>query len=104
MAKSKYVTFEDLVRFHQEVIAPDLDRRMDARLDARLSPIVQQLTALDDKIDRGLAAVRGELADTRADMLTHFDILYTRLDRMATEHDALDGVVKRLETRVTVLE
>jgi hypothetical protein len=100
MAKSKYVTFEDLVRFHREVIAPDLDRRM----DGRLSPIIRHLLALDEKMDAMRDELKGDIAVTRNQMLTNFDGVYAKLDLLAVEFDATKGGLRRVEERLATLE
>ena len=106
---SEYVTFDDLVRFHKEVIAPDLD----ARLDARLAPIAEQLSSLDarsmrmadelmhlrSRLDTGLNWLYDEIVDTRRDMLSHFDRIYKKFDDVASEMDSSKGALLRVEDR-----
>lgn len=59
-----------LTRFHREVIVPDLDRR-----DERLGTVEQKLD----------------------EVLTHFDAIYHRFDRLESEYQALASAVGRLE-------
>ena len=58
-----------LTRFHREVIVPDLDRR-----DERLARVEHQL----------------------GEVLTHFDAIYQRFDRMETDCRALVSAVTRI--------
>ena len=53
-----------LARFHREVALPDITRIVDERVDGAVSTI-------------------------RNEMLTHFDGVYQRLDRLETEFQAL---------------
>jgi chromosome segregation ATPase len=62
-----------LTRFHREVIAPDLDRR-----DEKLGTVEQKLD----------------------DVLTHFDAIYHRFDRLESEYQALAAAVGRLERQM----
>jgi hypothetical protein len=78
VAKSKYVTFEDLVRFHREVIAPDL-------------------AALEERVYERMHTYH-------LDVLDHFDHVYKRLDSMAVELTATKGGLQPLESRVDRLE
>lgn len=110
---SKYVTFDDLVRFHKEVIAPDLDARMDAKLasleerldakfdakldaklDARLAPLATKRDV--DDIRTLLAAVTVSLQGT---MEAGFHAVSEEAARNKREViDHFDGVYTRLET------
>ena len=106
---SEYVTFEDLVRFHREVIAPDLD----ARLEARLGPITEQLASVDarsmrlldevmhlrHRLETGMNWLYDEIVDTRRDANTHFDRLYKRLDSISSDFDASKAGLRRVEER-----
>jgi hypothetical protein len=62
-----------LTRFHREVVMPDVERIVDSRLGERI----------------------GSLRD---EMLTQFDGVSKRLDRLESEHYALSAAVRRLET------
>jgi chromosome segregation ATPase len=86
MAKSNYVTFEDLVRFHQEVIAPDLDRRMDERL-----------ASMEDRFE-------ARMRTYHLDVLDHFDRIYKRFDSIAVEYTAWKAGLKRVEERLDTIE
>jgi len=153
---SEYVTFDDLVRFHKEVIAPDLDARMDARMasidgrmtsidarmssmDARISSMDGRMTSMDARFDRidtrleqmdrrhdqtdarldrlitamvsmefrmqeGFNTVHDEIVQTRRDMFTNFDQLWTRFERISADFDPLRQGLRDAETRVTRLE
>lgn len=72
---SEYVTFEDLVRFHREVIAPDLD----ARMDARLAPIARQIEGVETRLGG-------------------------RIDSLDAKVDALDAKVGSLDAKVGSLD
>jgi predicted nucleic acid-binding Zn-ribbon protein len=64
-----------LTRFHQEVLVPDIERIFEERL----------------------APFRGEV-------LSHFDAIYRRFDRLEDESVALKGGLLRLEERMAALE
>ncbi len=66
--------FAVLLRFHREIALPDIERTIRDPLDARIS-------ALDDR------------------MLTNFDAVYARFDRLEAEHASLKAAVRRLEER-----
>ena len=60
-----------LTQFHREVVVPDIERivgRVDLKVDA-----------------------------LRDEMLSHFDAVYGRFDRLESEYQALSAAVKRLE-------
>lgn len=102
--KSKYVTFEDLVRFHQEVIAPDLDARLDAKLDAKLDarfgPLAREIFALQDKMD----SIDEKVDRHHLVVLDRFDHVYSRLDEISVEYTALKGGLQRVEKRLSKLD
>lgn len=64
-----------LVRFHREVVLPDVER-----------------------------VVESAIGGFRDEMLTHFDALYKRLDRLESEYQALTAAVRGLEERVASLD
>lgn len=66
-----------LTRFHREVVLPDIDSRIGA-------------------LSREL---RGEISGLRNEMLSHFDAVYKRFDRLESEYQALSAAVARLEAR-----
>jgi hypothetical protein len=66
-----------LMRFHREVVVPDIERIVDDRI----------------------GSVDGRVAGLRNETLTHFDEVYKRFDRLETEYQALSAAVKRLERR-----
>ena len=129
---SKYVTFDDLVRFHKEVIAPDLDARMDAKLasleerldtkldaklDARLAPLATKrdvddirtllaavTVSLQGTMEAGFHAMSEEAAQNKREVIDHFDGVYTRLETMAQEYTALNGGLRRVEKRLSKLD
>jgi hypothetical protein len=69
-----------LMRFHREVVIPDMQRLEDR---------------LEDRISQRIAELRDET-------LTHFDAVYKRFDRLETEHHALSAAVRRREFRANV--
>ncbi len=74
--------FGVLKRFHREVALPDMERigeRIESRLDAKISSL-------------------------RNEMLSNFDAVFQRLDRLESEYAALKAAVERLEVRVERLE
>jgi chromosome segregation ATPase len=60
-----------------------------------LDEVVHGRKAVEDRID----GVAGEVAGLRREMLSHFDAVYARFDRLETEYHALASVVDRLEKR-----
>lgn len=64
-----------LTRFHREVVLPDIERIVDIKVDA-----------------------------LRDDMNAHFDEIYTRLDFLRGEYDAVVAGIKRLEQRMDRLD
>ncbi len=64
------VTWSDLVRFHREMLVPDIERV----LDARLAPIYRRFDDVD----------------------SHFDAIYQRLDRVESQIQSLSAAVKRV--------
>jgi hypothetical protein len=58
--------WQTLIRFHREVIAPDLARIVDEELDLKLKPF-------------------------QRDVNRHFDALYKRLDRIDSEIQSLNA-------------
>ena len=71
--------WDTLMRFHHEVIIPDIERIVGERIDARILPL-------------------------RDEMLTNFDHVYTRFDRLESEVVETNAALKRVEERVTALE
>ena len=69
--------WQTLVRFHREVITPDLRTMVDEALDP----------------------LRGEIAASRRDNERHFDELYKRLDVIESEIQALRAGVSASKTR-----
>ena len=69
-----------LTRFHREVVQPDLNQLLDR-----------------------VSGVEGSLGTLRDEMLTHFDAIYQRFDRLETESQALVAAVRRLETQVAAM-
>ena len=68
-----------LTRFHREVVLPDIERIVDDRLEATIGAL-------------------------REDMLSNFDALYKRMDRLDSEYHALTAAVGRLEERMRSME
>ena len=66
--------FEVLLRFHREIALPDIERLIREPLDARISAL-------------------------RNEVLTNFDAVYRRFDRLEAEHASLKVAVRRLEER-----
>jgi hypothetical protein len=124
---SEYVTFEDLVRFHREVILPDLDRMLDAKLDAKLDarlgvfetrmdakldakldakfdakllPLATTIVRLETRMEEGFNRLHDQIIDTRREMQEGFDDLYARFDELSTDFDASKGGLRRVEQRV----
>lgn len=101
---SEYVTFDDLVRFHRDVIAPHLeavlDAKLDAKLDERLTPMAQQISRQISRLDDRLDSIHGELQATRREMHEGFDGLHARFDELSTDFDASKGGLRRVEKRV----
>lgn len=83
----EYVTFEDLVRFHREVIAPDLE--------ARLAPIARQIASIDAKVTSVDARV-GSL-DARVGSLDG------RVGSLDASVGSLDAKVGSLDAKVDAL-
>jgi hypothetical protein len=77
---------------------------MDARLDARLTPVVRHILALEQRMESGFTMLQDQIVDSRRDMLTHFDEVYSRLDRLSVDFDVTKGGLRGLEERVTALE
>ena len=67
--------FSILMRFHREVVLPDIERIVGGVVDSRV-------TALRDE------------------MLSNFDAVYKRFDRLESEYHSLSAAVKRLEERL----
>jgi len=74
--------WQTLVRFHREVITPDLRTMVDEALDP----------------------LRGEIAASRRDNERHFDQIYKRFDTTDSEIQALRAGMKRLEDDVAALK
>jgi phage shock protein A len=60
-----------------------------------LDEVVDGRKAVEDRID----GVASEVTGLRREMLSHFDAVYARFDRLETEYHALPNVVDRLEKR-----
>jgi hypothetical protein len=60
-----------LLKFHREVAAPEI-----------------------------VGPLREEIASGRGEMLSHFDGVYKRFDRLESEYYALSAAVKRLEEKL----
>ena len=71
--------FATLMRFHQEVTRPDMDRLITDRIDALR-------------------------VDLRNEMLGGFDAIYKRFDRVEAELVATRGAISRLEEQMVSLE
>ena len=71
--------WQTLMRFHREVVLPDIERIVDDRLDKRVGAL-------------------------RHEMLTNFDAVYKRFDRLETEFDEMNAAMIRIEGRVAALE
>ena len=65
-----------LTRFHRDVVIPDIERIVDARIDARITPF-------------------------RDEVMTHFDTIDHRFDRLESETASLKSAVRRLEGWIT---
>ncbi|MEK6374260.1 MAG: hypothetical protein AABO58_16355 [Acidobacteriota bacterium] len=68
-----------LTRFHREVVVPDIERIVDSRFDSRLAPF-------------------------RDEVLTNFDAVWKRFDRLEDEYQALRTAVHRVEERLEAME
>ena len=66
--------FDVLMRFHREVVIPDMER-LEERLEARLG---------------------GRIDELRDEILGRFDAVYKRFDRLESEYHALSAAVKKL--------
>ena len=64
--------FGVLMRFHREVALPDIERLIDERLTLRIEPL-------------------------RNEMLTNFDAVYHRFDRLESEVVSLNSAGRRIE-------
>ena len=67
-----------LTRFHREVVVPD--------------------------IERIVGGVDSRVTELRQEMLSHFDGIYKRFDRLENEYQAVSAALKRLEDRVAAVE
>ncbi len=63
-----------LTRFHRDVVVPDIERIFDERFEARITPF-------------------------RNEVMTNFDAVYARFDRLEAEYASLKAAVRRLEER-----
>jgi chromosome segregation ATPase len=74
-----YLMAEDLLsvltRFHSEVVLPDIERIV----DTRITPL-------------------------RQEMLSHFDAIYRRFDRLESEYAALKVGLQRVEERLNTVD
>jgi len=61
---SEYVTFEDLARFHRDIIVPEIKQ----------------------VVSEQLAPMREEAQAFRVEMLGHIDAIYKRFDRLEDEY------------------
>ena len=68
-----------LTRFHRDVVLPDLERVVDERLEGIIQPL-------------------------RDEMLSNFDAVFERLDRLESEYQVLRAAVDRLGERVERIE
>lgn len=73
------VTYSTLIRFHQEVLLPDLERTISGAVD-------------------------GVETRLRDEMQTGFDALARRLDRLETEYQMLVAGLRRVEERLDSME
>jgi len=64
-----------LTRFHREVVLPDIER-----------------------------VVHDAITPLRDEMLTHFDAVYHRLDRLETEYHMLVAAVARIEKQIAEMQ
>lgn len=62
-----------LMRFHREIVLPDVERLV--------------------------GAVDSKLTSFRNETMSHFDAVYKRFDRLESEYGALSAAVKRIEER-----
>ena len=79
MAGSKYVTSDDLARFHRDVFIPDIERIVDEKVTVHVEGL-------------------------RADMFKQFDRVFAQLEFLAVEYQATKGGLKRVEGRVAAHE
>ena len=68
-----------LAKFHREVFVPDFERILDAHFNVGLTPF-------------------------RGEMLSHFDAIYKRFDRLESQCQELNCAVHRIEQIRTVIE
>ncbi|HVT05444.1 MAG TPA: hypothetical protein VHL58_18950 [Thermoanaerobaculia bacterium] len=64
-----------LTRFHREIVVPDLERVV----DTRIAPLSEE-------------------------MLTNFDAVFQRLERLDSEYHSLSAAMKRLEERMITVD
>lgn len=81
--------YEALTRFHREVVSPEFERLR--------SEIALVRVDLGDEIRRTREELSGKTNALQNDMLSHFDGVYHRFDRLESEHYALAEPVARLE-------
>ena len=68
-----------LMRFHREIVVPDIER------------------IVDDRVNTNINSLRNA-------MLANFDALWKRMDRLESEYAALNAAVTRLEERMAAVE
>lgn len=83
---SEIVTFEDLARFHRDIVVPEIKRIVREEVSDQLAPVRQEAQAF------------------RVAMLGHVDGIYKRFDRLEDEYQALKAGLIRVEERLTALE
>ena len=71
-----------LTRFHREVVVPDIERI----------------------VGESVGGVDSRLSALRQEMLSHFDGIHKRFDRLESEYQAVSAALKRLEDRVAAVE
>ena len=67
-----------LLRFHREVVVPDIDRMVVSRIEP----------------------LRDDLASFKRETHANFDAVWTRFDRLESEYHALTAAVRRIEERL----
>ena len=95
--------WDTMLRFHREVVLPDVARIVDERMNRTLMrfhrevvlPDVERIVA--QRIDERVGPLRNE-------MLTGFDRIYKRFDRLESEFDELNAAMIRVGGRVVPLE
>jgi hypothetical protein len=70
--------FGVLMRFHREVVVPDIERIVGSRIET----------------------LRGEIAVANRETQANFDAVWKRFDRLESEYHALTAAVTRIEDRL----